>query len=289
MILADELVAPGHLAGAWTFEPTVVITLAVVAVLYGRGVRRLARRVPRPDRAARTAAFYAGVAVLAVALLSPLDALAEALFSAHMVQHLLLMVVAAPLFAFARPGAALMAGAPPPARDAIVRANVPALRRAARAVRNPLAIWTLGTLALWAWHMPALYDLALRNDAVHAAEHVSFFATAWLFWDAVLASGGPRGVPRPVAILLDLATGVQGTALGAVLLFASSPLYTVHAAGARLWHVSLVHDQQLAGGLMWVPPGFLYALAAAWLLVRWFSEMERASADGAVLAVGDVL
>ena len=288
-MLAHEVVAPGELWGAWTFEPVVIVSLAVTAVVYGRGVRRLARRVPRPDRASRTAAFYAGLAVLAVALLSPLDALAEALFSAHMVEHLLLMVVAAPLIAYSHPTAAFVAGTPQAARDGLLRANVPGLRRAAQGLTRPVAVWVLGTLALWAWHMPAPYDLALRHGAAHAVEHASFLGTALLFWHVVFASGGRRGVPRPVAILLVLANGVQSTALGAILLLASTPLYAAHTAGARIWHVSRLNDQQLAGALMWAPPAFLYIVVMGWLLVRWFDEMDSASADGVLLPVGDAL
>jgi putative membrane protein len=115
-------------------------------------------------------------------------------------------------------------------------------------------------------------------------EHASFLGAAVLFWSVVFASGTRRGLPRPLAIVLVLANGVQGSALGAVLLFASTPLYAVHRAGASLWDVSPLSDQQLAGALMWAPPMFLYIVVMGWLLVRWFAEMEPASITDGLLA-----
>jgi putative membrane protein len=127
--------------------------------------------------------------------------------------------------------------------------------------------------------MPSLDEGALRHDALHVAEHVSFLGAALLFWSVVLGSGARRGAARPVAALLVFANGVQGTALGAVLLFASAGLYPVHAPGVRAWGTSLLEDQQLAGALMWGPPALLYLLVIGWLLFRWFAEMEEAAPD----------
>jgi putative membrane protein len=246
-----------HQSSSWTFEPAVVISLVTAAIVYGRGRLRLGSR-PR-----RTAAFAAGLAVVAVALLSPLDAQASTRFAAHMVQHLLLMVVAAPLLAYARPTAALVAGLPAPLRDTARRNR----RHRIPALTHPVVVWSAGTIVLWAWHMPALYDAALSSDLFHAAEHASFLGTAYLFWWVALR----RSTPRPIAGLLVFATGVQSSALGAVLLFASTPLYPEHTTG--------LEDQQLAGALMWGPPAVVYLVTLGWLLVRWFAEMDRPSPD----------
>jgi cytochrome c oxidase assembly factor CtaG len=285
-MLAHQVVAPSELAGAWSFEPGVVAALAGTAVVYARGTARLGRRVGPFGRARRDAAFYGGLLVIAAALLSPLDALAAALFSAHMVQHLVLMVVAAPLLAAARPAAALVAGLPARGRDMARRARADLRPWTEHWLGNPLVVWTVGTVALWAWHMPSLYEAALAHDGLHALEHASFLGTALLFWGVVFASGARRGVPRPVATLLVFASGVQSSALGAILLFASTPLYPVHNAGAVVWGRSPLEDQQLAGALMWVPPGLLYVLTMAWLLVRWFADMDRAAASSDRLLVG---
>jgi cytochrome c oxidase assembly factor CtaG len=276
-MLAHQAVAPSDLAGSWTFEPALLATLAVAALVHWRGRARLGRRIAGPREKRRAVAFYAGLMVLAGALMSPLDALAHALFSGHMAQHLLLMVVAAPLLVYARPTAALVAGLPAGGRDIVRRQST--LRRTAHALARPVVVWIIGTLALWAWHMPALYEAAVAHEPVHVLEHASFLGAALLFWSVVLASGTRRGVPRPIAIVLVFASGVQGSALGAVLLFASTPLYDVHAEGARVWDVSPLSDQQLAGALMWSPPALLYIVVMGWLLVRWFAEMDDASPE----------
>ena len=285
-MLAHQVVAPSELAGSWTFDPLLVATLAVTGGVYGRGRARLDRRVARPDGGRRAFAFYAGLAVLAGALLSPLDALASTLFSGHMVQHLVLMLVAAPLLVHARPTAALVAGLPTGWRQAARRVRSEPWRAAARTALNPVVVWTVGAVALWAWHVPVLYEAALAHDAVHALEHASFLGAALLFWTVVLGSGTRRSghagrprVSRPAALLLVLASSVQSSVLGLVLLLGSTALYPVHAAGARAWEVSLLGDQHVAGGLMWGPPTFLYVVVIGWLVVRWFAEMEEAPSD----------
>ena len=279
-MLAHQVVAPSDLAGTWTFEPFLLATLVLAALVHRRGRARLGRRITGPREKRRAVAFYGGLAVMAAALMSPLDALAHTLFSGHMSQHLLLMVVAAPLLVYGRPTAALVAGLPAGGRDLVRQSD---LRGTLRALRNPLGVWIIGAVALWAWHMPALYEAALANEPLHVLEHAPFFGAAVLFWSVVLSSGTRRGVPRPIAIVLVFASGVQSSALGAVLLFASTPLYDVHAEGARVWDVSALSDQQLAGALMWSPPALLYIVVMGWLLVRWFAEMDDAAPDAALV------
>lgn len=287
---AHQVVAPSDLAASWTFEPALLATLALGALVHGQGRARLGRRIAPARERRRAVAFYGGLVVLAAALMSPLDALASTLFSGHMAQHLLLMLVAAPLLVYARPTAALVAGLPAGGRDLVRRSRLrgpnarTGMRGAARSLANPVVVWIIGTLSLWAWHMPALYEAALAHEPVHVLQHASFFGAAVLFWSVVFASGTRRGLGRPVAIVLVFATGVQGSALGAVLLFASNPLYTGHAEGARVWDVSPLADQQLAGALMWSPPALMYIVVMGWLLVRWFDEMEPESSPDRLLA-----
>jgi putative membrane protein len=283
-MLAHQVVAPSDLAGSWTFEPFLLATLVLAALVHRRGRARLGRRIAGAREMRRAVAFYGGLLILAAALMSPLDSLAHTLFSGHMTQHLLLMVVAAPLLVYARPTAALVAGLPEGGRDLVRQSD---LRGTLRALRNPLGVWIIGAVALWAWHMPALYEAALAHGPVHVLEHASFFGAAVLFWSVVLSSGTRRGVPRPIAIVLVFASGVQSSALGAVLLFASSPLYDVHGEGARVWDVSPLSDQQLAGALMWSPPALLYIVVMGWLLVRWFAEMDDAAPDAALVTAGE--
>ena len=275
MMLAHQVV-PGELAGAWSWDPVLLASLATAAVVYGWA----ARRSRRTGRARRAGFFYAGVGVLVAALVSPLDALASATFSAHMVQHLLLILVAAPLLLAGRPVATITPALSSRPRRIVARVSG-RLRGPAHRIRQPVVVALAGVLVLWTWHMPSLYEAALRHDAVHALEHASFLVAALLFWSVVLASGHRRGVPRPVAVLLVFVTGVQSTALGAVLVFATSILYPAQTAGAGAWGLSALEDQRLAGALMWVPPAVVYIAVMAVLLARWFSEMPPASSpDG---------
>ncbi|HEY8116760.1 MAG TPA: cytochrome c oxidase assembly protein [Actinomycetota bacterium] len=265
-MLAHATVAPADLWGAWPFDPLVVFALVSAIVAYARGYRRWRRR-----SAAAAACFACGILAVAVALLTPLDAAAEALFSAHMTQHLILVVVAAPLLVAGRPVTTVMVGLPAGARRTASR-----LRRAvaasglSRALRTPVVAWTVFTICLWAWHTPLLYTVALENGAVHAIEHVSFLLTSMLAWSVALSrrSVTPLGVLGRALFLV--ATALQGAVLGALLLFARAPLYPVHGRGPWLWGLTPLEDQQLAGALMWIPPSVIYLAVAAGILVAAF-------------------
>lgn len=159
-------------------------------------------------------------------------------FAIHMLQHVSFVMIVAPLVAFATPAW---------------------LHPRARWSTSAVSVVLLHTIALWAWHLPVLYDAALHNAALHLVEHLSFVGTAWLFWLLVIREGDH--LARAAAVF---AVGLQSAALGALLTFASEPLYG-HAGVAR-WDLTALEDQQLAGGIMWVPPGIVY-LAVTLLLV----------------------
>lgn len=262
-----HVVSPGEVWSSWGGEAPVVALLVAAACAYA-----LAARAARPPRRA-AACGCAGFAVLGLALASPLHAAAGALFSAHMVQHMALVAVAAPLLAL---------GCPP----ALARALPPSLRRrASRALRRPAwrAVRGLALNAtvvvgahvavLWLWHLPGPYEAAARRDVVHALEHASLLATAVLFWRVVLhvRAGPSYGVAFAALFATMLSTG----ALGAVLAFSSQSLYAVHEAGARAWHTTPLADQQLAGAVMWVPAGAAYLGGAVLLLLRLLRALER--------------
>ncbi|MFN2490186.1 MAG: cytochrome c oxidase assembly protein [Actinomycetota bacterium] len=270
-------VAPQELWGAWTMEPGVLVAIALVAATYGAGLARLWRAGRGRGVAVRRAmSFYGGIAVLGIALVSPLHALGETLFSAHMVQHLILMIVAAPLLVYGAPLVALVMALP-----SRVRRRVNGLRRvvavewARRVLTGAIVVWTLHAAALWAWHLPLLYERALGNDIVHAAEHASFLGTALLFWTLVLAPTCGRRPTYPAALAIVFTTALQSSALGAILTFAADPLYPGHATGAAAWSITLLADQQLAGVIMWVPAGFVYLTTMAWLFLRWMNGMNE--------------
>ena len=250
--------------GAWDLDP-LVVTLAVAAVAcYAVGARALdSRRSPRSPTPLRRWSFYAGIASAAAAVVSPLHGWSEALFSAHMTQHLILVLVSAPLIVLGRPTAPLIAAFPPLGRR-VARARSAARRRAPY-LAHPFAVGALHALVLWAWHLPSLYDLALQNSLVHGLEHATFVATALLLWAAVM---GERPIGEGQSVLLLFATGLQSAALGAVLAFARTVLYEPHEVAAPRAGFDALADQQLAGVIMWIPPGVFYLAVTAVMLSR---------------------
>jgi len=214
----------------------------------------------------RTASFAAGMAVMAVALSPPLDGAADRHFSAHMVQHMLLILVAAPLLVAARPGALLLEALPVPPRARVGRAlHRPGWRVARRVITNPVVVLTIAVGGFWAWHLPRLYETALTNPAVHVLEHGTFLAGAFLFWSVVLDPGPRRRLSLGATCGFLFAAMLANIWLAAGLAFATTPLYSVyagHGADAALM------DQQLAGVVMWVPADVVYFVTLMMLFRR---------------------
>jgi cytochrome c oxidase assembly factor CtaG len=179
--LAHNAVGPNEVWSAWNMSPLVIGALVVAAIAYLRGLRRLGHAGHTLIGHRREAAFYAGLVCAGVALLSPLDALSDTLFSAHMVQHLVLILCAAPLVIYGAPTVPLLLCLPvrfrrPLQRWRHKRAQVLAV------LGGPLLVWALHTGAMWAWHQPALYEAGLRDETLHAIEHSSLLVTALLVW-----------------------------------------------------------------------------------------------------------
>jgi putative membrane protein len=247
----------------WNTDPLLLAALLLPLLLYLRGVATY--RVA----AWRTAAFSGGIVVAALALLSPLEAVSHALFAAHMTQHLLLMVVAAPLLAFSRPLAPLLRGLPSRwGRGFGALIQSPHLQVAWRRLTQPLVATLLHIAALWVWHVPRLYEAALDKTFVHALEHGSFLLTAMLFWWA-LRYAADYGARLLCLFVVMMASGI----LGVLLTFATSVWYSSHTALAGAWGLSPLQDQQLAGLLMWIPAGVVYVVAAALLLGAWITTV----------------
>ena len=274
-------------AGRWVPDPGPLAATVALAGAYVGGVRRLWARAGqgRGVRVGQTWAFAGAVVALLAALASPFDAVADALFSAHMIQHLVLILVAAPLLVLGNVTVALAWAPPLAVRRGVARwwngaAGTPrVVRGAAHVVATPAAAWVLHAAALVAWHVPALYQAALVHPAAHALEHVSFLATAYLFWWRVAQPAGRRALGDVAAIPYVMSMGVLGAAMGALLTFSRSPWYPLHGAGARAWHTTLLADQQLAGLVMWVPAGLVYLAAALAVAARWMlADGRRAEA-----------
>lgn len=215
-----------------------VSLIAAAALLYVSGVARLWRRAGarRGINAWAVAWFALGLAVMAIALLSPLHHLAEHHLWAHMVQHELLMVVAAPLFVAARPLGALAWVAP---------------IRVPKWLADPGWAFVLHAAAIWLWHIPGVFEASVNSESLHFAQHASFFVTALMFWESALRRTGP-GVAALFATMLH--TGL----LGALM-----------ALSNRVWYTGTeLDDQQLAGLVMWIPAGLAYPIAAMVLVSR---------------------
>ena len=199
-----------------------------------------------------TMVFLAGIFAL-VALGPPLEGLAEELFSAHMVQHMIFILIVSPLIAF----------------SGALKGRVPKL------LRSEFVVFVLHALALWAWHLPSLYDAALESLPLHFVEHLSFVVTALLLWNVVLDGA----VDRLRRVALVFGTTLQSGALGAVIALAGSLIYRAHAESAPAWNMTPLEDQQLAGAIMWFPPGVLYLLVMLGLLAQalWASDARERS------------
>lgn len=278
--MTPSLVTPQDLWRSWSFDPAIVTGIALLAVAYAVGVRRLwSRGRGRGITLSQAACFAAGIGVLVLALVSPLDRLSASLFSAHMIQHLLLILVAAPLLVAGAAGTAIGLALPLPARRTVRAWEHHGWTRAATGVlTRPVPVLLLHITALYLWHLPVLYQAALGNDTIHALEHGCFFGTAWLFWWLVIDEKGRRKLGNGPAVLFVFLAGLASGALGALLTFAPTALYPLQALGARGWGLTPLQDQQLAGLIMWVPAGVVYVLTAAVLFLKWMSEMDAAVA-----------
>jgi putative membrane protein len=259
-----EVVTPQTFWRSWSFEPSVVTVLLLTSWLYARGIRRLWAHAGwgRGVSVWRVVLFAAGETTIAVALISPLDALGGTLLSAHMAQHGLLAAVAPPLLLLGRPRIPFAWAF----TDRSARA-VPRLWRVVSAIELPrsslLFAAALYGVAIWVWHAPLLFDAAVHDDWVHVAQHLSFFIPAMWFWNALLEATSARRAAMAAAAVF--ATFMHTGLLGALLTMAAEPLYVAYIGRPQEWGLSALADQQLAGVLMWVPLGLPYVAAGLWL------------------------
>jgi putative membrane protein len=219
--------------------------------------------------------FAAGWLIAAIALLSPIARLSEILFSVHMTQHTLLMLVAAPLIAFGQPLLVSLWALPPERRDrvaSIVRREGVVL--AWRRISAPLTAFLIQAIALWIWHLPVLYEAALAHEGVHAVQHLSFVLAASMFWwTMVHGRYGRQGYG--IAVVYVFLTAMHSGALGALLAIAPSPWYPHYVHQATASRIDVLADQQLAGLLMWIPAGVVLIVLGLALFAAWMGETER--------------
>jgi putative membrane protein len=266
-----EHVSPGHLWSAWSFEPWVIAGMAVVSGLYAVGLVKMQSRVSRWQ----IAGFTTGMAALALTLLSPIHRLGAELFSAHMTQHELLMLIAAPLLVLGCPGTPMIWAFPLATRLRFGHLFHQSLIRTAwQSISSPFAAWLVHGITLWVWHVPVLYQATLDSELVHAAQHTTFLLTALLFWWALIHGRGGR-LTYGLAVAYVFTTAVHTSALGALLTCSTKLWYPIYAGRTAVWGLTPLQDQQLGGLIMWVPAGLVYIGIGLWLFAKWLQESER--------------
>jgi putative membrane protein len=268
-----------------------LVSVLVAGGLYWAGWRRRLRPTTGRDlrsRQLRAGAFVTALAVALVALVA-LDSAADRGFWPHMVQHVLLITLVAPLLVLAEPWSMMWRPLPLAGRRAVAGwvardRRAAGLRALGRMLARPGPALVVSTATLWLWHLPAAYDLALRNRTVHDLEHLTMLAGAVLLWEQVIDTAPLR--PRLGAIeraLYVSAATVSGWMLAALLAYWPTPLYAAYIASShRPGGVSALADQQLAAGIMWGPGSLAYSVAVFWLIYAWLAD-DRPRRRGALL------
>ena len=261
----------------WRLEPIVLVGIAIAAVGWVALLRRVATRHPdHPHPRWRSAAFLGGLAILAIALTSPIEAYEGALFSVHMLQHMLLELVAAPLLLLGAPATlALRAAAPS------VRARLLAVlhSRVVTVLSFPLLAWVLFAAVNWGWHFSSLYDQALETPWLHDLQHVTFLGAALLFWWPVVAADPARWrLPHPVRLFYLFLAMPQNSFLGIALMSAPASLYPHYTTNVRDWGPTPVVDQSIGGMLMWVGGDVVFLLAMGLVVAAWVRHEDRRTA-----------
>jgi len=275
--------APHDFWQAWNWDPWLLLGLTLTAYFYSRAVITLWRQagVGRGVRPWQIICFGFGLLTLVVALISPLDALSTALFSAHMAQHLLLLYVAPLLLVLGAPSFLLLWAMPRPWRRPLMGWWQQSFwHRLWRWLLHPIAVGALFGLTLWLWHIPVFYQAAVANRAIHVLEHGAFFGTALLFCWLLIDGRQARTKAEAnegLLLLVIFTTALHSGLLGALLTFAATPLYPIYRFGVAQWGLTLLADQQIAGVLMWIPAGFFYLGAMLVLVARRLRLLETTS------------
>ncbi|MBB1600437.1 cytochrome c oxidase assembly protein [Variovorax sp. UMC13] len=260
----------------WSLDPFVLCVLAIGLVLYALGYRQLRSRSharSRVQRERQGMAFAGGWVLLLIALVSPLDGLGAALFSAHMVQHELLMIVAAPLLVLGRPLGIWVWALPSSWRKSVGGVvRWPPLRAVWKGATAPAGAWLLHAAALWLWHIPVLFQSALLHPWVHTLQHTSFLGSALLFWWTIFRH------PGGAAMLSLFTTMVHTGALGALLTLAPGLWYPLYVESSAALGFDALQDQQMGGLVMWVPGGIAYLASALVIAARWLDDRRSAAA-----------
>ena len=267
-----------NLVFGWSFEPAIMLPLVASAWLWLRAVGRVDAAHPdNPVPRRRSVFFLGGLLVIAIALQSGIERYDTSLFSIHMVQHLLLTLVAPPLLALGAPVTLFLRVATPAVRR---RWILPVLHsRLLRVLAFPVVAWVALAAVMWGTHFSALFDVALENRPIHDLEHGLYLVAGLLFWwPAVGLDPSPWRMSHPVRALYVFLQMPQNTLLAVVILNATTPLYLHYASLLRTWGPSPLSDQQSAAGIMWLSGDLLFIAAMALIMVGWMRHEERQTA-----------
>lgn len=274
---------------AWSPPLGLTVGVILVSAIYVRGWTAIRKTRPRYFSSARLACFLSGMAILWLAIASPIDGFADVLLSAHMVQHFLLMSAVPPLVLLGAPVVPLLRGLP---RWMIKRFLGPLIaQRWLRSVGHflvaPVFAWFSFNLIFLAWHLPIAYDFALSNENVHDFEHICFLVTSLLFWYVVLHPWPSRTRSNSWMILLYLLSAdIVNTALSAFLAFCNRPIYQFYIAGPNPFHISALTDQVAAGVIMWVLNSIVFLVPAMLLTMQLAGSGPRRPREKSSVAVG---
>ncbi len=287
--------APSFVAALskWSLDPQIIIALVVVGALYWIGTSATLAVLPRHHRLGprpwRIALFYLSLLLIVIALESPLDYLAQQLMWAHMIQHLILIMLVPELMLLGDPALPLLRGLPIAMRRRTLGAMLGwrwlhVVGWVMSRISRPVPAFTLFAVTLWGWHWPPFYNLTLQNQGVHDLEHLTFLATAILFWWQVIDQTGFRCrmsyLKRAIYVFLG---AVTNHLLAVILALVTVPLYAYRHLAERPGGISALTDQQLAGGIMWVPGMFLYGTAFSIFLYKWLQSEKLIASKGVSL------
>ena len=269
---------------SWDIRLVVLVCMAVPALLYVRGWRHLRRVVAsRPARETtnqrnslvagwKPFAYLGGLLLLTLALVSPIDVLSSQLFTMHMVQHLLMMMVASVLMVVANPFPVVMWGLPRRPRRIVAGwlAGPSRFRRLITPITSPGVVWIAFIIIYIGWHDPNMYNLTLTNELVHDIEHMMFFGISVLFWWHVtgVAPRFHRTLSTGQRLIYVVAIVPVNMIIGVVIAFATEPIYTYYTSVPRLYGLSVMADQTIAGIIMWIPGSMMFLLIGIVLLSR---------------------
>jgi len=273
--------SPHDLWSAWNIEPSILIPIALTALIYSWGMRNVWQRAGAGHGINKRhySSFLGALLALFVAFVSPLDALSDVLFSAHMVQHLILILVAAPLLVMSDFPLAFLWALPRYWAQRLGHRlkQSQTLSRTWQVLSSPVFAWLLFAIAFWVWHASTLYEAALQNEAIHTLEHLGYLITAMLFWWVLLKPTRQKHLHYGMAIPYLFTTILHSGILGALMTFTSRPWYPYYVSLVTLWGITPLQDQQLAGLIMWLPGGFVFTLLTIGYFAAWLRALEQRS------------